>query len=107
MWAAGVVEVQIASQGAPGLRAGVLGPQVNFLVLDGAPQSLDEDIVSPATLAVHADTDVVLLEQVGKCQRRELTALVGIEDLWRAVLVDGIDHGIQTELHIQGDRYPP
>jgi len=39
-----------------------MGPQADLLVLFSAPPPLQQDIVSPAPLAVHSETGAVLLE---------------------------------------------
>src|SRR3712207_7234556 len=45
----------ISSQPGPQLRAGLEGVQVDALVLQAAPQPLDEHVVQPAAAAVHGD----------------------------------------------------
>ena len=34
----------------------IIGTQIDFLVLDGSPEALDKNVVSPCALAVHAAT---------------------------------------------------
>lgn len=80
----GIVEREVPAQGITGISNAV-GPEVDLLVLHAAPEAFDKDIIDPAPLAVHADSNVVLLEHTGKILARELTALVGIENLWCAV----------------------
>jgi hypothetical protein len=36
----------------PGLGHAYIGPQVDFLVFDGLPEALDEDVVAPGPLAI-------------------------------------------------------
>ncbi len=55
--------------------------QVRLLVLQAAPQPLDEHVVQPAASAVHANACAGVVEHIGKCGAGELTALVGVEDL--------------------------
>lgn len=43
---------------------------------------LDEDVVPPGPLAVHADPDVVRFEQAREFDAGELAILIGVEDLW-------------------------
>ena len=81
--APGVVETEVAGQSCPKLGGRFVGPQVHVLVLDAAPQTLDEHVVHPSALAIHADRDGVTLEHVGERVRGELAPLVGIEDLRR------------------------
>src|SRR5215467_11838920 len=44
-----------------------------LLVLDGSPEALDEDVVSPCALAVHADRDAVVNQHAGEFGTGELT----------------------------------
>ena len=55
--------------------------QVHPFMLDGPPQAFHEDVVVAAPAPVHADTHGVAPEYSGKCFGRELTALIGVEDL--------------------------
>ena len=49
-----VVEVEVAGR-LPGYGYGFVAVQIHLLVLHGFPEPFDEDVVAPATLAVHAD----------------------------------------------------
>jgi hypothetical protein len=49
-----VVEVEVAGDRLSGFADAVVGVQIDLLVLDGAPEALDEDVVPPGALAVHA-----------------------------------------------------
>lgn len=80
-----VIEAEIAANPGTGFRDAGVGPQVDLLVFDGPPEALDEDIVAPGPLAIHADLDFAggqHFYEVGRC---ELAALIGVEDLGRAV----------------------
>ena len=68
-----VVECQVSGNAAARSRHAVVGMQVNFLVFDAAPEPLDEDVVAPRALAVHADLDVGVLQRFDEVDRRELT----------------------------------
>ena len=60
------------------------GPQADFLVFDAPPQSLDEELIAPRPLAIHADLERAgsqHLDDVGRC---ELAALVRQPDYIRA-----------------------
>ena len=56
--------------------------EVEILVFVALPEPLDEDIVHPAALSVHAHGDAQPLDPSGPLRRGELAALVGVEDLW-------------------------
>ena len=81
--APGVVEAEVAGETCPKLGGRFVGTQVHVLVLDAAPQTLDEHVVHPSALAIHADRNGVALEHVGERLTGELGPLVGIEDLRR------------------------
>jgi hypothetical protein len=76
-----VVEIQIPADRSARLTDAVVGPQINLFVFDRTPEPLDEDVVAPRPLAVHADRDGVVAEQAGEVRAGELAALVGIENL--------------------------
>jgi len=80
-----VVEAQPSAD--PGLRLGDAGisMQIDLLILQAAPQPLDEDVVHTATFAVHADRNAAMLEHAGEFGADELAALIGVEDLGPAV----------------------
>ena len=68
MRATAVVEAEIAADPGTGFRDAGVSPQVDLLVFDGPPQALDEDIVAPGPLAIHADLDLAggkHLDEVG------------------------------------------
>jgi len=62
--------------------------QVNVLVFESPPEPFDENVVLTAPPAVHADGDLVVVEDLGKGVAGELAALIGIEDLRRAISID-------------------
>ena len=83
-----VVEGDPTTDGCLGLRAGLPGVQVDAFILERPPQALDEDVVEAAALAVHRDPGSNPLQPVGPGEGRELRALIGIHDIWRAEAVD-------------------
>src|SRR3954453_580677 len=80
-----IVEVQIPADRGASLADRVVGPEIHLLVLDRSPEPLDEDVVAPGALAIHADGDAGLEEHVGEVGAGELRALVGVEDLGPAM----------------------
>jgi len=104
MRAAAVVEGQVSADAGPGFGHAGIGPQINLFVFDGPPQALDEDIVPPRTLAVHADLDLAggqHLDEVGGC---ELAALIRVEDFGLAVLRQRFLHSFYAKISLQRDR---
>ena len=75
--------------------------QINSLVLQGAPESLDEDVVLEAPFAVHADPDVPGFENRGKSFAGELAPLVGVENLRGAVFEQSFFERFNAEPCIQ------
>jgi hypothetical protein len=65
MRSAAVVEVEVTADRSAGLADAVVGSEVHLLVFDAAPQPLDEYVVPPGALAVHADRNAVVGEHAG------------------------------------------
>ena len=77
--------------------------KINTFVVKGPPDPFNEDSVHPASLAVHGDFDLIVFEGIGKREAAELTPLIGVKDLWLAVLSEGI----KAKSRIQSVRNPP
>jgi hypothetical protein len=73
----------------------VVCPDVHLLVLHCAPEALDEHVVAPRALSVHADGDAVSYEKLRERITRELAALIRVEDFRSAMepqsLIDRLD----------------
>ena len=54
----------------------VVGVQVDVLVLHRAPEPFDKDVVHPSPLAIHADLDLVGLQDASELLAGELSASV-------------------------------
>jgi hypothetical protein len=63
--------------------------EIDFLILHQTPQALDHDVVHGPSPAIHADSDIVVLEPPGKGFASILRALVGIENLRMRVAPQG------------------
>ena len=83
-----------------------MGVPVDLFVFDRAPEAFGENVVDPAALAIHADPDARWLEPIREghaCEWAALNgALIGVEDLRLAVLVQSIFSSLQVERHIVG-----
>src|SRR5213076_3296220 len=97
MWAASVVEVEVTADRSARLGHAVVGPQIHLLVFDAAPQPLDEDVVAPSALAVHADGDGVLDQHASEGRAGELAALIRVEDVRLAVMCQSILQRLDAE----------
>lgn len=56
--------------------------QVDLLVFDGPPKTLDEDVVVPSAFTIHADFDVRRGQHLDEFGGGELAARVRVEDFW-------------------------
>ena len=74
VWSPAVVKVEVTADRSAGLADTVVGPQIYLLIFDAAPQPLDEDVVPPGALAVHADGDAVFDQHASECRAGELAA---------------------------------
>ena len=81
----GIVPGKVAPETRLEFRAGVRWPQIDVLILDGTPEPLHKHIIQGPSLAIHADSDAVLLEYREKAFRGELCALIAIEDFRRSI----------------------
>lgn len=58
MGSPGIIEIQVSPDGFAGIADRVVGFEVDLLVFHRPPEALDEDVVAPRALAVHADADI-------------------------------------------------
>src|SRR5471032_2569790 len=61
-----VVPRQIVSDRLPCVADGLIGLQIYLFVLHAAPQPFDKNVVSPASLAVHRQSDPTRADRVGE-----------------------------------------
>ena len=80
-----IVEDIVGSQVPFGFDQIGVGAQVNLLVFDRAPEAFDENVAQAPAFAVHGDFHSVRLEHAGELRAGELAALIGVEDLRKAV----------------------
>jgi len=78
--------------------------QVHLFVFDALPEALDQEVVPPSALAVHAELDAVLLDHTDKGGASEMAPLVGVEDPGADVGPDRRFQGVQAEIGGQGVR---
>ena len=107
MWSPSVVPVKEFDQ-APLLFDTIRRrSKIDPLVLHRPPQALNKDIVVVAPAAIHADLDLVLLEDGGEFLRGELAALVAVEDLGFAVFGNGLLECFNAKVCRHRVRQPP
>jgi hypothetical protein len=92
-----VVDREIIFQSGFGLLRTLVVPEIDLLVLDRAPEALDEDVVEGAAATVHADCDPACCETAGELGARELAPLVRVEDL-RLRDHKGLVESLETDL---------
>jgi hypothetical protein len=80
VWPSAVVKVEVAADPGPSFGNRGIGVEVDLLIFDRAPQALNEHIVASAASAVHADRNLLPLEDPGEVDTRKLAALVRVED---------------------------
>ena len=107
MWPLGRVEADPLADDAPGLEAVGELMQIDGLVFERTPQPLDKDVVQAPAPAVHRDLDAGGLQVPGEGAARELAALVGVEDLRRAMAGQRVVEGFDAEARVEGVRQPP
>lgn len=96
--------MDVAANGGPGFLDVVPFRQVGFFILERPEPPLDPDIVSPATLAIHALTYMVLFEKFFVLLAGELAALIRVQNLWLGHaerLLAGLDTGSGVQRVIQ------
>ena len=59
-----IVEVQVLPQALAGMGHALVGFEINLLVFDRLPQTLDKHVIPPTALAVHRDGKPVGLEHL-------------------------------------------
>jgi len=102
-----VVKRHVVTDRFSGLRGALVGLQVNLLVLDALPEPFNEDVISPATFAVHADRNAVGFECLGKFQAGKLTALVAVHNLGPSVFGNRLIERCDAKVCVHGVGEPP
>src|SRR5205814_2396816 len=102
-----VVEAEPGANTSLGLGNGRIGVEVHLLVFEASPQSLHEDVVHAAALAVHADRYAVALQRAGEVVTGELAALVSIGNLESTIPGERFLERLDTRLSTERVRQPP
>src|SRR6202035_552153 len=107
VWTSAIIKVQVAADRSAGVADAFVGSQIHLLVFNAAPKPLDEHVVPPSALAVHADGDAVFDQHASECRAGELAALIRVEDLRLAVVSESVLERLDTERRLHRDRYAP
>jgi len=81
--------------------------QIHVLMLDAAPEPLDEDVVERAPPSIHADGDTLAFQHAGEGFAGKLRALIAVEDFRLAVAVQGLLQAIDAESRLHAVADPP
>ena len=100
VWTSAIIKVQIAANRSAGFADAVVGPQIHLLVFDAAPKPLDEHVVPPSPLAVHADGDPVLDQHTSERGTGELAALIRVDDLGLAIAGESVLKCLDAECRL-------
>jgi len=101
-----VVKPKIGGQLFPRFLDRPVIMKIDFLVLDGPPESFNEDIVKEPAAAVHTDPNLGFLQKSSKSITCELASLIRIEDL-QLRDPEGILQRLDTKLLFERDRKSP
>lgn len=102
-----VVESKVREKSTVEIIAVIINVQVNMLVLDRAPQPLDENIVDGPSPAIHADLYGMVFQTVDIHIGGELAALIRVDDLWFSILGNGLFNGLYAPLGGHGITQAP
>ena len=92
----GIVEWKIFLQSQTSFQYVLVLIEIDILLFDAPPQSLDKDIVQAPTATIHTDPNLIRFQYTRKPRTGEMTALIGIEDV-RFFLLQGFFQAFQTE----------
>src|ERR1035438_2149798 len=101
-----IVKIKVPGQSGLEFTSVLGGPQVNILIFHAAPESFDKYVVDPAALPIHTDANPGGVEHIGPRFAGELRALIGVDDLGRAVPGDCFVQRINAEVRRHRVRDP-
>ncbi len=102
----GIVNIEIFPKAIMSVNHRRIFLDVNISVFDRPPQTLDKDIVKGPSSPIHADPNSCVQQLLRKIDRRELYALIVIEDL-RSPEAQGFLETFHAKRRIQCVAEPP
>jgi hypothetical protein len=100
-WSLGVAKSDPVVDDAFGLEAVLQFAQVGGLLLEGSPQSFNEDVVEIPPTTIHRDFDLGICQPSDPGGARELRSLIRIHDLRLAIVGKGLTQGFDTKAGVQ------
>ena len=94
-----IVKLDIPANSMLPLPYTVIVMQIHFLIFDCSPQSLCENVIEDPSTAIHANPDLMGLQQIGERHTRKLAALITVENL-RDSLTERMFQCLKAELYI-------
>ena len=95
-----VVQADVPLHPAPYFPRAVVFMDVNLVVLQAAPEALNHNVIGCAALAVHADPNFVLLQQIDILRTGKMTTLVAVDNL-RLTASQRSSHRLQYKADFQ------
>lgn len=92
------IEVKVLSQATSQFGHAGVPLEIDFLVFQCSPESLDEYVVQRAAFAIHADQNVAIFQLGREGQAGKLRSLVSIEYLW---FISGALERVQQSLNAE------
>jgi hypothetical protein len=74
--------------------------QIDAFILQGSPKPLNHAAVNPAPFTIDANLDFASVSTPIKAATCKLAALIGVENLWRAVFGQRLFQGLDTEVRV-------
>ena len=102
-----MVEPEVGVEVRVRFDLGAVAPQVDLLVVDRAPEPLDEDVVQGPAAAIHRELHAAGQQGLGKLCRGKLAALIGVEEFRHSVLGNRPLDGVDAAACIDGVRQLP
>ena len=68
----------------------IVSLQIHLLIFQATPPAFNKHIIHPAAFAIHTNLDAMRIEHIGGRLTGELATLITVENLWLAVVDQGI-----------------
>ena len=96
-----VVVIKKFDQAFVHIRDRLISLDINIVIFERPPEPFDKDVINGSASAVHADRDLGIFQDLDELGACELTALIRVKDLRRAVL-QRFFKTLDAEVRVQG-----